>query len=376
MFAGILALAAAMGIGRFAYTPILPAMLDAGGLDTPAAGVLASANYAGYLAGALVAALAVRPSARGQVARACAVVVVAATALMAVTTGLAAWNVVRFVAGLGSAGVFVLASGLVLDNPRSQGRTSSSRWLFAGVGLGIATSGIVVGATEGLVGCLFLALNAAIAFTPSWFKLPQPAAGGDTVDSDMPIATTGRRPALWLLFGAYFLEGAGYIVTGTFLVAIVERMPGLGGLGAGVWVVVGLAVIPSSVLWTSVAGRIGYARAVVAAYLLQAGGIVLPLVGNSGAPIDAAVFFDGTFAGISALTLALGGHLAPRRSAPVIGLLTAVFGVGQVIGPLLAGVVADRSRGFEPAFIAASVVVLGSGALMVALHPFDPLRHG
>ncbi len=70
VFAGILALAAAMGIGRFAYTPILPAMLDAGGLDTAAVGVFASANYAGYLAGALAAALAVRPSARGQVARA------------------------------------------------------------------------------------------------------------------------------------------------------------------------------------------------------------------------------------------------------------------------------------------------------------------
>ena len=88
------------------------------------------------------------------------------------------------------------------------------------------------------------------------------------------------------------------------------------------------------------------------------------------------MLFGGTFAGISALTLALGGHLTPRRSTPLIGLVTAVFGVGLVIGPLLAGVVADRSRRFEPALIGASVVVLGGGALMAALHPFDPLRQG
>jgi hypothetical protein len=112
VFAGILALAAAMGIGRFAYTPILPAMLDAGGLDTARQGFSHRPTTPATWQGALAADLAVRPSAQGQVARACAVVVVAATTSMAVTTGLAAWNVVRFVAGLGSAG----SSSLLRDS--------------------------------------------------------------------------------------------------------------------------------------------------------------------------------------------------------------------------------------------------------------------
>lgn len=378
LLAGILALAAAMGIGRFAYTPILPAMLEAGGLGPAEAGLLASANYAGYLAGALAAALAVPPGARVRAVRVAAITVVATTALMAVTTGLAAWSVVRFVAGLGSAGVFVLASGLVLDDLRTQGRTSSSGWLFTGVGLGIAASGIVVGATGSAVGWrgdwLLLALLAGVAFAPTWGWLPASKATASTTDAASWVPATGRSPALWLLFAAYFLEGVGYIVTGTFLVAIVERMPGLGGLGANVWVVVGLAVIPSSIFWTGVAGRVGYARTLAVAYALQAAGIVLPLVGGVGAAVAAAMLFGGTFAGITALTLALAGHLAPGRSAGLIGLLTAAFGIGQVIGPLVAGIVADRSRGFEPALIGASVVVLSSGALMAALHPFDPLR--
>lgn len=378
--AGILALAAAMGIGRFAYTPILPAMLAGGGLDTAQAGLLASANYAGYLVGALLAAFAVPPAARVRVVRACAVGVVATTASMAVVSGLAAWSGVRFVAGIASAGVFVLASDLILDDMRRRGRTSAAGWLFTGIGLGIAISGVVVGATGGAVGWrgdwLLLALLAAVAFAPSWHWLPCGDLAGGAPDTPPPAASTRQRPTLALLSAAYFLEGVGYIVTGTFLVAIVERMPGLAGLGAGVWVVVGLAVIPSTVLWTALAGRIGYASALAAAYALQACGIILPLAGGAAAALASAILFGGTFAGISGLTVTLAGHLAPRRAAGLIGLLTAVFGVGQVIGPLLAGFVAGRARGFEPALIGASVVVLVGGALMAALRPFDPLRRG
>src|SRR5687768_10462088 len=144
LLGGILALAAEMGIGRFAYTPLLPAMQEAAGLDPTQAGLLAAANYAGYLVGALLAAVAVPGSTRIRILLISAVAVAATTALMAVTTGLAIWSVVRFVAGLASAGVLVLATGLVLDDLRRQRRSSLSGWLFSGVGLGIVVSGVVV----------------------------------------------------------------------------------------------------------------------------------------------------------------------------------------------------------------------------------------
>jgi MFS family permease len=152
LLGGILALAPAMGIGRFAYTPLLPAMQKAAGLDPTQAGLLAAANYAGYLVGALLVAVAVPASARIRILMASAIAVVATTALMAVTTNLAAWSVIRFVAGLASAGVLVVASGLVLDDLRRQGRASLSGWLFSGVGLGIVISGVVVRLTGETVG--------------------------------------------------------------------------------------------------------------------------------------------------------------------------------------------------------------------------------
>src|SRR5215216_5003534 len=152
LLGGILALAAAMGIGRFAYTPLLPAMQQAAGLDPTQAGLLAAANYAGYLVGALLAAFAVPAAGRTRILLVSAVGVAATPAMMATTTDLATWSVVRFIAGLASAGVLVLASGLVLDDLRRQGRASLSGWLFSGVGLGIVVSGAVVRLTGETLG--------------------------------------------------------------------------------------------------------------------------------------------------------------------------------------------------------------------------------
>ena len=380
LLGGILALAAAMGIGRFAYTPILPAMQEAEGLDATQAGLLAAANYGGYLVGAILVAVAISGPARSRVLRASAVAVAMTTALMAVTTGLVSWSVVRFLSGLASAGVLVLASGLVLDDLRRQGRASLSGWLFSGVGLGIVTSGVVVRATGGRPGWrgdwLVLALLTTVAIYPCWRWLPLARSENPTAARFPAAKPTVMPAALALLFAAYFLEGIGYIVTGTFLVAIVDRTPGLQGIGANVWIVVGLAVIPSAVLWGTLAGRVGYARTLTCAYLAQAVGIVLPILGGVGAAFASAVFFGGTFAGITVLTLTLAGSLAPGGSARLIGMLTAVFGVGQMIGPVLAGFIASRAQDFTPALIVASAFVFAGGVLMAALQRFDSPRRG
>src|SRR5215212_7523073 len=381
LLGGILALAAAMGIGRFAYTPLLPAMQQAAGLDSTQAGLLAAANYAGYLVGALLAAFAVPASGRTRILLVSAVGVAATTAMMATTTDLAAWSVIRFIAGLASAGVLVLASGLVLDDLRRQGRASLSGWLFSGVGLGIVISGVVVRLTAESLGWrddwLLLALLATVAIYPCWRWLPLAAGENAAAASPpAPVRDHAIRITHVLLFAAYFLEGIGYIVTGTFLVAIVDSTPGLQGIGVDVWIVVGLAVIPSVVLWAALAGRAGYARVLAGAYLLQAVGIALPIAGGTEAAFASAVLFGSTFAGITALTLTLGGHLAPSRSARLIGMLTVSFGLGQMIGPVLGGVIANRAQDFTPALAAASVCVLTGGVLMASLQPFDPLRQG
>jgi len=374
---GGLALAAAMGIGRFAYTPILPAMQRAAELGTAKAGGLASANYAGYLVGALLVAAVPVGVARRRAIMGCLVAVALATGLMAATSDVLAWGVIRFLCGMASAGVFVLASGLVLDALRRDGHAALSGWPFAGVGLGIAASGLVVRAGRGALGWrgdwLALALLAAAAIYPCWRWLPRATPESAPGGAGSPRDAVPRL-ALTALFAAYLLEGAGYIVTGTFLVAIVERTPGLEGAGTGVWIVVGLAGAPSAMLWTLLAARLGGTRALVLAYTAQACGIVLPIAGGLGAAVTTAVLFGSTFVGISVLTITLAGHLVPHGSARIIGWLTAAYGIGQIVGPVVAGNLAGGAHGFAPALIVAAAAVFVGGMLMVLFQRVDPSR--
>jgi predicted MFS family arabinose efflux permease len=370
LVAGVIALAAAMGIGRFAFTPLLPAMQEAARLDPALAGLLAAANYSGYLIGALLVAIVVPLPAQMPVLRASALGVAATTGAMAFTTNVAVWGLIRFLAGVASAAVFVLASGFVLDDLRRRERAALSGWLYSGVGLGIVVAGVVVGTTADALGWrrqwVALSLIALAAVIPCWRWLPLAHRRAvTTLPHRRPAAASG---ATRLLFAAYFLEGVGYIVSGTFLVAIVEQTPGLAGLGANVWIAVGLAVIPSTALWSAVGGRLGYAAALAAAYGLQACGIILPVLGGAVAAFASAILFGGTFAGITALTLTIAARLAPHRPAALVGMLTAAFGVGQVLGPVLAGIVAGGTGSFVPTLAAAAALVSIAGVLMAVLH--------
>jgi predicted MFS family arabinose efflux permease len=376
LLGGSAALAVAMGIGRFAYTPILPAMQVAGRLDPARAGLLASANYAGYLTGALAVAACPLGAARGRVLLVCLAMVVATTALMAGTTSIAAWGAIRFLAGLSSAGVFVLVSQAILGALHRRERTSLVGWLYSGVGVGIALSAVVVRVAGGALGWrgewLVLALLAAVMAAPAWRWLPLADAGAAPPVPVRPSHCHAAGPLLTLLTLAYLLEGTGYIVMGTFLVAIVERMRGLSGFGPSVWVVVGLAAAPSTVLWAALASRVGYTPALMLAYSVQACGIALPLLGGAVATVASALLFGGTFMGISALTLTLGGRIAPLGLAGSTVLLTVAFGLGQIIGPVFAGLVASRTHGFSLAVASASVIVLLGGGLLATMLPLLP----
>jgi MFS family permease len=383
---GIAALLVAMGFGRFAYTPLLPAMQAAVGFDDRAAGALASANYAGYLVGALLLTLvplgtARAPLSRTLALRASVVASLATTAAMAATTALGAWAAIRFLSGIASAGVFVLAAAMVHAVLARHGRPQRMGVHFAGVGLGIALSGAVIAATRDLgwrADWLILAGLGAVIAVPAWIWLrdadgPEPRARAPppaTAPAAAPAAERGRLPVMALVV-AYFCEGVGYIVTGTFLVAIARAMPTLAPWAEHLWTIVGLAAAPAAMVWAAAAQRIGRVPALIAAHLLQAVGIALPVL--SGAPavaMLAAVLYGATFVGITALAVSLAAQIAPANAARVIGLVTVAFGIGQIIGPLAAGWLAAATGGFGLALLgAAAIVALGALPLLLGLAP-------
>src|SRR3954469_8629446 len=140
---GLLAIAAGIGVGRFVYTPILPPMVEALGLSKSQAGLIASANFVGYLAGALLAAMRLPGSRRAWLIAALAVNA-ACLAAMGVASSLPAFLLLRLLAGVASAFVLIFASALVLDRLAAAGRGRHGAVHFAGVGTGIVVSAALV----------------------------------------------------------------------------------------------------------------------------------------------------------------------------------------------------------------------------------------
>jgi predicted MFS family arabinose efflux permease len=364
---GACALAIAMGIGRFAYTPLLPWMQADGLFGPQGAGLLASANLLGYLVGALAAAGLAGRWPKLAVLRAALILSVATGAAMVWTDSFLIWATLRFLSGVASAGVLIAATDLVMGAALAAGRAALVGWHFAGVGIGIAVSGLIVAAVAPGFGWrggwLALALL-SLALLPlcwRWLTLHPPAPGA------APVVAPPRRYPVLALIVAYFCEGAGYIITGTFLVALVKGLPDLAGAGEYFWVAVGLAAIPSTLLWGAAGRRLGTVAALVLAHLLQAIGIALPVLSAGAlAVLGSALLFGGTFIGITALTLSLGSAIAGANQARTIGALTAAFSVGQALGPSLGGMLAERSGSFDLSLVAAALIVaVGAAALLL-----------
>jgi predicted MFS family arabinose efflux permease len=360
---GLIALAAALGVGRFVYTPILPLMTEDLGMSNSVAGAIASMNFAGYLAGALIAASPVmRGSRRGWMIAALAASALT-TGAMALTRSVLFFCALRFASGVASAFVMVFASALVLDRLNAAGRGKLSAVHFAGVGAGIAASAALVSTLTALgSGWRTLWFASAVLSLACLVGAAVLIPGGGDPPPAMATKPAGTRRALQRMVIAYGLFGFGYVITATFVVAIVRGSPELRAAETYVWLLVGLAAAPSVALWVAVARRIGNARAYAIACLLQALGVAASVLSAGVFGIYlAAVLLGGTLMGLTALGLIEARRLSigdPRRT---LALATAAFGLGQIVGPTVAGVLYDTTGSFTvPSLLAAGALLLAA----------------
>ena len=370
MAQGAAALAVSMGIGRFVYTPILPLMHAEAGLSAPAGSALATANYLGYLAGALLAIFVPALVRSALVYRAGLVAVIATVALMAVTQSHAAWFALRLVAGAASALVFVIAASAMLTRLREHGEHLAG-WGFGGVGAGIALSGAVVliarPAGTWRTAWLVSAAVAVVLAVLAWRLAPEPAGAATALQArgdEVP-------PHRWFgtLLASYTLEGIGYIIAGTFLVAAINQSAAA-WVGTSAWVLAGLAAVPAAALWAGLGRRWSRPTLLLAALLIQALGMALPVLvpGIAGALVSA-VLFGATFLGIASMVLALGAHLRYPRA---VALLTTGYSVGQILGPVI--VTPLLHDGYRVALLVGAGIVLGAAVAAAGLQIRRP-RH-
>jgi predicted MFS family arabinose efflux permease len=349
-FTGLAALAVAMGIGRFAFTPLLPMMQDDAGVSLAQGGYLASANYLGYLAGAL---WAMRPARADIAIRASLLAIALTTLAMGYTHDMLAWTVLRALAGVASAWALVSVSSWALQQ-------APAGILFSGVGWGIALTGAL---------CLAL-MHAGASSSQTWITLGAIALAVTVVAWPM-IRGEGRRPSagaqlIWtpdrvrlvICYGAF---GFGYIIPATFVPAMAKNVISDPAVFGWAWPIFGAA----AALSTLFAAGHGNRRIWTVAALAMAAGVAAPLVIPGAAGILAsALLVGGTFMVITMAGMQEAREIAGAGAPALMAAMTAAFAAGQIAGPLLVTLLLHAGGGLPSALaIAAASLVLSAIAL-------------
>ncbi len=370
--AGLAALAVAMGVGRFAFTPLLPLMQADAGLTLTEGSWLAFANYLGYLVGAL-ATIWMRTAPHLMVRSG-----LLATGLLTIAVGLVhgfvPWWLLRFATGVASAFVLVHAAGMTLERLTVAGRVQLFGVTFGGVGIGILLSGLA---------CLALTLAgfdsssiwitfgfAALAVTAMCWQAFGPMAVTHSAASVDRAATSTRRwgAAEWTLIIAYGLYGFGYIIPGTFMPVIARDLLGGAFASGWFWPMFGAAALAGTLL----TGRVTSAHqrlALVACYFVEALGVIFPVVLENVVGLAlGSLLLGSAFVAITLLTLREARSMSANQSdaAPLMGALSAAFGLGQLAGPPFASYLVVGLGGFGPSLAFASAcLALGGAALWI-----------
>jgi MFS family permease len=389
----VLVVFSALGLARFGYTSILPAMQEALQLSNTQTGMLQSWNLFGYLVTVVFAGVLAARFGPRVVIVAGLLVVAAGMGLTGFIPAFGAACVGRFLAGVGGAGSNVPAMALL-----SAWFSARRRGLAAGVGVGGSSVALIVtgplipailertGAAGWRISWYALAgLTLAVCLAAALFLRNRPtekglraigesgseSKAGPAAVSSLNWSSVYRSGPLWRLAVIYFGFGFSYIIYATFFVRYLTGEAGFSRAGAGaLWMQIGMVSIVSGFLWGSLSDRWG--RRVVLLWVFGLQGVAFLLFGLSRdgwSVYLSAALFALTAWSIPALMAALCGDLFGARLAPAaLGLITLVFGLGQALGPWLAGAMADAAHSFAPAFLAAGATALlvgGGGTLFL-----------
>ena len=368
---GLLALAVAMGIGRFAFTPLLPLMQADVGLSVKAGSWLASANYAGYLIGALAASrLRVAPlhAILGSL-----LVIALTTLAMGLTHEYVEWLAWRAVAGIASAFVLVHMSAWSMQRFASLQRPTLGGVVFAGVGIGIAGAGLLCLALVGIgttaaqlwsiLGCLSAA---ALLVTVPLLRAAGASAAGVDVPPDATAKNISFSRAERRLIFCYSAFGLGYIIPATFLPVMAREAIKDPALFGWAWPLFGMAGTIAT-LAAARASRPANARSswAIAHFVMAAGCAVAALVHDFAAVLIAALAVGGTFMVITMFAMQEARRVAGVDARPLIGAMTAAFALGQIVGPLLVHGPVDATAQFGMPLLLATAVLIASGAALL-----------
>ena len=363
---GLSSLAAAMGIGRFAFTPLLPLMQEAFGITLSDGAWLATANYLGYFVGAYANFLLNPPA--GLSARWGLVSVALSTLFIGLTASFVGWFALRFLSGIGSAFVLVGASTWAMSHLAVHRRPEASGWVFAGVGIGMALAGLIalafgVNRLGPHMAWMVLGGLCALVAAAAWKPLAIVTAA---VKAQEAHAAPRLRGSEWTLVACYGVFGFGYIIPATFIPAAARVLVNDPAVFGWTWPVFGLAAAASTVTVSKAFKATPPRRIAAWSLVLMAVGVAAPLVQTSVATlIVSALCVGGTF-----MVMTMAGAQEARRIAvgsptKLMAALTAAFAIGQTAGPMVVGLGKATGRAVALSGGFSVVLLLLSAAILL-----------
>ena len=363
LLARILSIIVSIGIARFAFTSLLPFMLD-DFLTLTRAGVLASFNFSGYLLGAIFIIFIKDINTKVKYFRLGMVLSILTTLVLATTHNETLWLLSRFVAGFGSALLFLIGSALVMVKLNVENKTKAMGIHFTGIGFAIVVSELisqyVLKTATWSEAWLALSL---FAFVVSFYVLYILSFDKEQRNNapKHKLLKSIFTPYVVLLILAYFTEGVGFVVQGTFLPDIINSIEGLKGYGNIGWLIVGVAGIPSSIIWMRLAHKHGSVNIIIFAMALQIVGLLLPtLTNNIYLNLFSGALYGSTFIGLVALFMNHAGQLSRENPVVLMGSMTAAYGIGQVTAPLYSVALIEKFGNYNSTlYLTAFIVFIG-----------------
>ncbi|MGI9414835.1 MAG: YbfB/YjiJ family MFS transporter [Hyphomicrobiales bacterium] len=363
---GLVSLAIAMGIGRFAFTPLLPMMQDDGLVTIGGGGVLASVHFLGYLMGAVSAAWL--PGAHRTLMRGSLLAIGVATLSMGLSENFALWAVLRFLAGLCSAWTLVLISNHCIKTLSQAGRSDRHGWVFSGVGAGIAVAGfgcvaMMAAGTGSAQGWQVFGAIALVAIAMLCVQL------GPEFDGSRPAhkhAPSKRSPLVWSVIAAYGATGLGYVIPATYLPVMARAFVQSPLVFGWSWPIFGAAAFVSTLFAARLYRRFSNRQIWIASQIVMAAGLLLPVIyADIASIVIAGLCVGGTFMIVTMAGMKEAHAIAPPEDVVRhIAALTAAFAAGQMIGPVFAGALYEWTQSFTLALISTSLVLIATAGVL------------
>lgn len=371
LLAGIIGLFIGVGVARFSYTSLLPSMLADNTLSLTFSGILASINYVGYLSGSIFAIFIKDINTKVKYFRLGIILCILTTIIMGVTTNEVLWLLGRVIAGFGAAMALVVGAAIVMTKLNFQDKTKAMGIYFSGIGIALASSDIIsryVLSFSSWQNSWIVLTFCAIAVAAYPLYILSFDKEISQKNEKHPFNKALFSPFVVVLIVAYFTEGVGFVIQGTFLPTILKSIEGLESVAGLSWLLVGLAGIPSSIIWMRLAHKYGSVNIIIIAMSLQIVGILIPTFStNMYLNLFSGILYGATFVGLVALFMNLGGKLAASNPVMLMGALTTAYGIGQVTAPLYAVSLTHLTGNYNYAlYLTAAIVLFGVLILLLA----------